>query len=331
MKILRKLAVFSLGVMLVASLFSAAANAAPKYTFFHLLWSLTDPNVQFHIKGGEAYMKANPDVQIKYVGPDRYDPAEHAKFLDTIINANPDGIALHFSSVDALLPGLREAKKRGIPVVSVTSHPPSAEDEAKLKGLYLTSIGADESLIGGVIGERLLESIKPVRVAYVFATVGHAGQERRASGFFASMPEGVKTDKVVIGEDPQTAKDAIRAYLVANPDVNAVFGVALSTKWFTDVSEEMGRADVQVLTADAAPISLDCVLNGKCLATFSQQFPIQAPMAYEVLYWYQETQMWPVTPVTTGPMIVDSSNAQVFKDVVIDILGEDEYNKLSPF
>lgn len=326
-----ELAVFSLGVMLAASLFSTAADAKAKYTFYHLLWSMTDANVQFHIKAGEAYMKSNPDVEIKFVGPAAYDPAEHAKFLDTILNANPDGIALHFSSVDALLPGLRAAKEKGIPVVSVTSHPPTAEDEAKIKGFYLTWVGADEGLIGSRLGERLLESIKPVRVAYLMAHLGHAGQEMRAQGFFASMPEGVKTDKVATGDEPQSAKDVIRSYLVANPDANALFGTALMNKWITDVLEELGRTDVQVLTADEAPSSLECILEGKCLATFSQQFPIQAPLAYSVLYWYKETGMWPAAPIVTGPAVVDKTNVQLFKDVVVNILGEDEYHKLSPF
>ena len=72
-------------------------------------------------------------------------------------------------------------------------------------------------------------------------------------------------------------------------------------------------------------------MRGKCLATFSQQLPIQAPMAYEVLYHYNQSQMWPVTPIATGPMIVDASNAQGFKDVVVSVLGEDAYYDLSPF
>ena len=54
-------------------------------------------------------------------------------------------------------------------------------------------------------------------------------------------------------------------------------------------------------------------------------------MAYNALYWYQETKMWPVTPIATGPMVVDKSNVQQFKDLVINILGEDAYYDLSPF
>jgi simple sugar transport system substrate-binding protein len=153
----------------------------------------------------------------------------------------------------------------------------------------------------------------------------------RAKGFIESMPDGVKAEKVAIGEEPEAAKDIIRSYLTANTDVNALFGSAPANKWVTDVLEELGRTDVMLLTSDESPTSLECILAGKCLASFSQEFPIQAPFAYEVLYNYQQTKMWPIQPIVTGPMVVDKNNAQVFKDAAIAIFGEDEYYKLSPF
>ena len=309
---------------------SPAFGQTKKYTFYHMLWSVTDPNVQWHVKGAEGYMKINPEVEIKSVGPENYDPAEHVKFLDTIMEANPDGIAFHISNVDAMLPSLKQAKEKGIPIVSVTSHPPTEEDEAKLKGYYLTWVGADERLIGYRLGERVQQSITPVHVAYLMAHLGHAGHEMRAKGFFDSMPEGVKTDRVAIGDEPSAAKDAVRSFLAANPDVNAMFGQTSVNKLVWDVVQEMGK-DVTLVTSDESPDSLEAVLNDKYLATFSQEFPIQASFAYHTLYMYKETGMAPVAPIVTGPMVIDKSNAQIVKDLVVSFMGEDEYYKLSPW
>ena len=168
-----------LGAATVPLLATSAAAQDKKYVFYHILWGMTDANVQFHIKAGDVYMAAHPSVEIKYVGPENYDPAEHAKFLDTVINAKPDGIAMHISSADALLPGLRAAKEAGIPFVSVTSHPPSPEDNAKLAGLYLTSVDANENIIGVTMGNWILKEGTPKRVAYLMAHLGHAGHEQR--------------------------------------------------------------------------------------------------------------------------------------------------------
>ncbi|MCO6385351.1 substrate-binding domain-containing protein [Oceanicola sp. 502str15] len=310
---------------------AGVAHAEAKYTFYHVLWSMTDANVQFHIKAGEAYMEAHPDVEIKYVGPEAYDPAEHAKFLDTVLNANPDGIAMHISSVDAMLPGLKAAKEKGIPFVSVTSHPPGAEDNAKLEGLYLTSVDANENVIGQVMGKRILEDGTPTRVAYLMAHLGHAGHEQRAKGFFETMPEGVVADKLAIGDEPLKAMDIIRSYIVSNPDVSVIWATSLANKWITDVVRELGREDIAILTDSDSPSSLECVLAELCTATFSTLFPLQAPFAYDVLLHYNETQMAPTAPIVTGPLVVDADNAEQFKTVVMNILGEDAYYDLSPF
>ena len=324
-----------LGGTAAATLTSTAAMAAGdrKYTFVHILWSMSDSIVQFHTKAGEKYMASHPDVEIKYVGPENYDPAEHAKFLDTTINSKPDGIAMHISSADALLPGLKACKEAGIPFVSVTSHPPSDEDNAKMDGLFLTWVGANESLIGGVMAKRLLQDLpEPKRVAYLFAHTGHAGHEMRAKGFFEGMPAGTASDKVVIGEEPQAAMDAIRAYLTANADVGAVFGSTPANKWWADVVDELGLKDkIKYLTSDDAPSSLEAIKAGYCLASFTQQFPIQGPFAYEILYHKNEVNMAPVMPTITGPAILDASNVDVFKEQVMNVFGEKGYADLNPF
>jgi simple sugar transport system substrate-binding protein len=315
----------------MAPLLPGAVRAeGKKYVFYHILWGMQDPIVQFHINAGKRYMADHPNVEIKYVGPENYDPAEHAKFLDTVINAHPDGIAMHISSADALMKSLQAAKSAGIPFVSVTSHPPGAEDNAKLAGLYVTWVGADESKIGGIMAKRVLQEGTPKRVAYLFHHLGHAGLEQRAKGFFDGLPD-VPADKVVIGDEPQAAMDSIRAYITSHPDVSVLNGNAPANKWMVDVVNDLGRKDIKILTSDDAPTSLECILQGYCLASFTQQFPIQAPLAYEVLLQYQETKMGPTGPIITGPAVIDKSNAQAYKDQVMAVFGKDGYAKLSPF
>lgn len=306
---------------------------APKYTFHHLLWGMTDPNVKWHIASAEAYMAMNKEVTIKYSGPEDYDPAQHAQFLDTILASQPDGILLHISDVDTLMPGLKKAQEMGVPIMSVTSHPPSEEANAKMKGLVLPCwVGSDEALVGGVMGEYLLEKLpEPRHVVYLIATPGHAGHEARAQGFFDAMPAATKTTRLATGEDPEPFKDILRSFLTQNEDVDAIFGMILTNKWVADVLDETGKKGVIYLTSDESPSSVEGILKGYVTATFSQEFPIQGQLAYNLLYLYKKSGMAPIQPIITGPSIVDASTAEAMKQLAINAMGEDGYYESSPF
>lgn len=306
---------------------------APKYTFYHLLWGMDDANVNFHIASAEAYMAMNSEVKIVTSGTETYDPALHAQLLDTIIASEPDGIFLHISDIDTLLPGLQKAADAGIPVMSVTSHPPSEEANAKMAGLVLPCwVGSDESLIGGAMGEYLLDKLpEPKHVIYLITTPGHAGHEARAQTFFDTMPAGTKTEKLATGQDPEQFKDILKAYLTENEDVDAIFGMILCNKWVADVLDDVGRSDIIHFTSDEAPSSLDGIELGYVTATFTQEFPIQAQLAYNIMYLYKESGMAPIRPIITGPAIVDASNVAIVKGLVMDALGEDGYAEASPF
>lgn len=312
---------------------STDQSAEAKYTFYHLLWGMDDANVNFHIASAEAYMEMNSAVKMVTSGAETYDPALHAQLLDTIIASEPDGIFLHISDIDTLLPGLRKAKAAGIPVMSVTSHPPSEEPLNKLKGLILPCwVGSDESLIGSAMGEYLLEKIpQPKHVIYLITTPGHAGHEARAQAFFDTMPSGTKTEKVATGQDPEQFKDILKAYLTENPDVDCIFGMILCNKWVADVLDDMGKKGLIYFTSDEAPSSLDGIEQGYITATFTQEFPIQGQLAYNIMYLYKESGMAPVKPIITGPAIVDKSNVAIVKGLVKSALGDDIYAKSSPF
>jgi len=311
-----------------------AEETEPTYTLHHLLWGMDDANVKWHIASAEAYMEQNKDVKVEYSGTETYDPALHAQLLDTIIASRPDGILMHISDVDTLLPGLQKAADEGIPVMSVTSHPPSEEANAKLKGLILPCwVGSDESLIGSTMGEYLLNILpEPKHVIYLITTPGHAGHEARAQAFFDTMPAGTVTEKVATGQDAEQFKDILRSYLTDNPDVDCIFGMILCNKWVADVLDELGKkGDIIYFTSDEAPSSLDGIELGYVTATFAQEFPIQGQLAYNTLYLYLKSGMCPIQPIITGPSIVDASNVAIMKELAKKALGEDVYKESSPF
>lgn len=307
-----------------------------KLTFRYIAWAMTDPNIKWMTEGAKEFVNivsgADPNVEILVSGPDSYDVAQHVKFLDSAIETNPDGICLHISDPSALQPSLTRAKDKGIPVVSAVSHPPGADAEKILHGLYLTMVGVDDTLVGVRLGERLLQEKTPTHLLVCLPHVGHAGSEGRAAGMFSVMPPGTKTDKMALGDEPTHATDVLTSFLKANPDVDAIFCTALlANKWIWDVVQTLGAKGITLITVDEAPSSLEAVLSGKYLATFSMAFPIIPLFAQYILYVYKLKGFGPVAPVLTGPVVIDKGNAPMFKKTLIDFLGEKAYYDLSPW
>jgi ABC-type sugar transport system substrate-binding protein len=104
----------------------------------------------------------------------------------------------------------------------------------------------------------------------------------------------------------------------------------MCNKWVYDVVQELGRTDIILLTADDAPSSIEAILKGYYLATFGQEFAIQGQLAYHILYLYKENGVYPLKPIITGPFLYDKSNAQVVKDQIIKVMGEEYYNQEQP-
>jgi ABC-type sugar transport system substrate-binding protein len=202
-----------------------------------------------------------------------------------------------------------------------------------LEGLVLPCwVGADESLIGGVMGARFLqENPNPKHVIYTQGTPGHAGQEQRAQGFFDAMPGGTKTTNLATGIEEAGFKDIVRSFLVANPDVDAIFTFTMCNKWVSDVVQDLERQDIALLTADASPSSIEGIMQGHYLATFGQELIIQGGLALHILYLYKESGVAPINPIVTGPLVIDADTAQMFKDQIIDVLGQDYYDQNNPY
>jgi len=237
-----------------------------------------------------------------------------------------------------MLPAMMAASDKGIPMMSVTSHPPGEEANTKLKAvktLLPCWVGTDEVLVGEELGLRLLKDLPQPKHVVSLIYAGHTGLNMRAEGFFSVMPEGTKTVKLEIGTEPEQAKDIIRSYLTDNPDVDVVYGLLTTNKYLVDIVEELGRKigkDIFLVTGDDSPSSLEGIIRGYYLESFSQGFSIQGRLAYNIMWVYLESGgLCPVKPIMTGPIIIDKSNAEYFKKLNLDVLGEDLYKESSPW
>ncbi len=300
----------------------------PRYTFYDVFWDATDPNMAWFTTGAKDFMKRYPEVEVKVVAAERWDPEVYLQTLETVLAKNPDGLVVCVVDPVTIEDVIRGAIDKGIPVIAatLTDYRPSAPP-------YLTYMGGDETLTGKALGERLVKEITPKHVVACLPAAGHAGAEMRAKGMEEAVTKaGAKFDKIAIGMEPEIAKSTLTAYLTKNPDVDAIFTTAtLANEWIYSVMEEMGRTDIQLLTVDASPSALEGIITGRILATHSQGFYAQATMPYEWLFYYLEFGIEPPPTILTGPIVVDKSNAAKFKDMAIRVFGEERYKEISPW
>jgi len=306
----------------------AVAEAAPKYTFWFVSHiGPADPNMLWLTTAIKDFEKRYPEVSIKYVAPEEFSVKKQLEYLDTAIAAKPDGLIVPITDPTALEDTLKRAIAAGIPVIASNIEDPRKPPE---KIPYLTYVGGDEYQTGYKLGERLLKEITPKHVLIAIPHVGHVGAEMRAKGMIdAVTPVGAKVEKLAIGDEASHAIEVLTAYLMRNPDVDAIFTTAmLASTWIYSVMEDLDKTDIKLIGVDASPCSLEGIIAGKMLATHSQGFYLQGYLPPEWLYFYLEYGFVPPPTVLTGPIVIDKSNAESFKKLAVSIFGQKIYDEL---
>lgn len=322
---------FVLVTVLTIGVFSGqAANAQPKYKFFYVShMGPADPNSNWFSVGIKRFEERYSDVSVEYLVPPSPTPKDQLQMLKTAIAMGPDGLIVSMTAPEMFDATLRDAIKKGIPVVAFNIADPRPQDE---RIPYLTYVGGDEYLTGYRLGKRYLELRgKPTKVAVFQFNPAHVGLEARAEGMKDVMKEvGVPTEKVALSPDAGESMSVMTSYLTANPEVDVVFDVTTyGEPWTVSVLKKLGKEDkVDIIGVDASPTSLEGVKEGIIVATHSQGFYLQAYLPMTILYMYNEYGLAPATDVLTGPVVIDKTNVDKFIEMVKRIFGEETYNKL---
>jgi simple sugar transport system substrate-binding protein len=227
---------------------------------------------------------------------------------------------------------LNRAIASGIPVIA--SNIPDTRPVGQ-RIPYLTYVGGDEYQTGVLMAQEILQQFKPKvprRVACAIGDVGHAGAELRCKGLIDGLKSaGVTAEKVAITDEPSTITNVMRSYLVAHKDTDAIWTVTLLTAPFVyKVVQGLGMLNqVKMATVDESPLAIEGILQGKLIATHSQQFWLQGYLPAMWLYLYKRYGYTPPPTELVGPVIIDKTNAAQWKTRLISIFGQQKYNQLS--
>jgi len=318
--------------MLICGVFSVYAQAKEaKYVFYfpsHI--GAADPNMKVWTTAIKDFESRYPEVKIRYFATVEFSIRKFKEFVETAVAAGPDGIMLPIVDPEAVEKPLQMAIEKGIPVVALNIEDPRPQPD---KIDYLSYVGESGYKTGWELGERVLEEFapdKPKHVVSEVALIGHACLEARAKGMVDVMEKnGVKAKRLGTGAKESEAKELLTAYLMAHPDVDVVFSTATySTPWTWSVLKRLGKTDkITMVTVDASPTSIEAVIDGKALATHSQNMYLQVYLAAEELYFYNAYGMDPPAEILTGPIVIDKTNVEKWKNAIQKLWGKKAYEQ----
>lgn len=311
---------------------TSQATSQPTYTFYFVSHiGPADPNMSWLTTSIAEAEKEFP-IKVKYVAPETFSVEAQVNLLETAIATRPDGLIVPITDAAALQGPLNRAIASGIPVIA--SNIPDMRPIGQ-RIPYLTYVGGDEYQTGVLMAQEILQQFKPKlprRVACAIGDVGHAGAEARCKGLIDGLKSaGVTAEKVAITDEPSTVTNVMRSYLVAHKDTDAIWSVTLLTAPFVyKVVQGLGMLNqVKMATVDESPLAIEGILQGKLIATHSQQFWLQGYLPAMWLYLYKRYGYTPPPTELVGPVIIDKTNAAQWKTKLINIFGQQKYNQLS--
>ncbi len=259
------------------------------------------------------------DVDVTYLGPEKFSIQKLVDMVETAVAAEPDGLVVTITDVRALDQPVRDAIAKGIPVIAINVPDPRPFDEAIP---YLTYVGADDYKVGLQAARRMLLEFgdtPPKRAVILIHEVGHAGIEARARGMTEVFAEqGIPIERLAGTPNASENYQALDAYLTRNPDTDVIFTCgALGAHPTLRLLEDNDLAGtIKVSGVDLSNTMIEAIKDGRMVFTVEQQQYLQGYLPINLLVLYNKYGLIPYDDILTGPAIVDRHNVAIVEDMV---------------
>lgn len=256
-----------------------------------------DPSVQFFnpvVRGAQdAAEQFGVDLDVQYANND---PVRQNDLIEAATTAGVDGIAVSISSSDAFDDTICAAVDAGIVVIGFNNDDLEGAD-GNCRQAY---VGMDEFASGYELGIRMIEAFDLQEGDVVFnpREIPEASfAVARGGGIEEAMSEhGITVETVRAGLDPAEAQNIMTQFLIANPDIKAVFGTGSVTSTVGAAAIRDAEIDAPFGGFDLAVEIANAVESGEMFATMDQQpylqgyYPI-AQIAMAVRYGMTPTDV----------------------------------------
>ncbi len=231
-----------------------------------------DPSVQFFnpvVQGAQDAAEAfGVSLDVQYANND---PIRQNDLIESATAAGVDGIAVAISSSDAFDESICAAVEAGIVVIGFNND----DLEGAAGNCRQAYIGMDEEASGYELGQRMIEEFGLTTGDMVFnpREIPEASfAVARGGGIERAMAEaGVTVETVRTGLDLAEAQTIMAQFLIANPDVKALFGTGSVTSTVGAGAIADAGLDIPFGGFDLAVEIVNAVESGAMYATMDQQ------------------------------------------------------------
>lgn len=300
-----------LAVSAIVTLCSCARASKGKTIQIALVTKALDSEWWQRVKSGaEEAAKANPDVTLAVLAPEReVNIDQQVAILENQITKGVSAIAVAPAGSAEVIPVLDHAKAAGIPVVIMDT---DVNWPSKL-----SYVGADNKRAGSIAGDYIVKVLDGKgKVAVIRGILGVATHEDRLAGFQASIAKAPGIECVAV--QPANSERALGMSVMENiftshPDVKAVFAtndqMALGAVEAIAAHNMTGK--IAVVGVDATSEAVHAVQAGKLAADVAMHPEVLGRKSVEAAI--QAARHQAVEPrIDTGETLVTKDNASEF-------------------
>lgn len=237
--------------------------------------------------------------------------SDYPRLLQQAISRNPRMLLVGEFFPDGMDPLIKEATAAGIPVLIHNSGQFFWADNGSMG-----FIGEDPYQMGFKAGE--IQAEAGVKHGLCFNQVpGNPTVEARCTGYVDAMEKaGAETTYMTIGTgdatNPQAMMQAIKGALQSNQAIDGIYTLnAVPAISALRATEEVGKAgEIMIGTSDLSNEVLEAIKAGQIAFAMDQQPYLQGFLSIQTAFQYLNYGLHPIGLVTTGPLVIDSSNVE---------------------
>lgn len=319
----RKLSIgsWSLSLLLLTSACSRPRHEGSE-SYYLVASNIKLPYWQSALAGLNRAGAERQGIQVKMVGPEKYDANAQRDYFKEVVAKNPSGIMISAADAEMMKPEIDAAISAGIPVITIDSDAPGS------KRLFF--VGTNNYQAGLMGGRVLAEKLNRKGQIIVYTIPAQANLAERLRGYHEALAgTAIKIVQTIdVHGDPTLAFDRTME-IIKQGKVNVDGFVCLEATACKEVAEVLQRNKVQgkvVVAMDTDEGTLNWIEKGVIVATVAQKPFTMAYFGLRLLddlhhnkpakldvEWSRDLESLMPANVDTGAALIDKSNLNTIR------------------